>query len=132
MHAEEITRLSDMSVSGRSRICAREREDFTPTAGTSSSKDMQADTYIFDEDDELEDLLPNVEHPSLGFLIGAETKQLLFIGVKEKFCYTCVAAGKKKKDVTDHLCFFNYQGPSTGMEQDIILEGFCASIKQHG
>nr|CAD7409859.1 unnamed protein product [Timema poppensis] len=36
--------------------CAQESEDFTPTAGTSSSKDMQADTYIFDED---------VEHPSL-------------------------------------------------------------------
>nr|CAD7394811.1 unnamed protein product [Timema cristinae] len=54
-----------MNVGGSLGTCTQESEDFIPTAGTSSSKDMQTYTYIFDEDDELEDLLPNVEHPSI-------------------------------------------------------------------
>ncbi|XP_044744250.1 uncharacterized protein LOC123306346 [Coccinella septempunctata] len=31
-----------------------------------------------------------------------------------------------------HICAMNFTGPSTGMEQDIILEGFSKSIEHHG
>ncbi|XP_044745108.1 uncharacterized protein LOC123306972 [Coccinella septempunctata] len=31
-----------------------------------------------------------------------------------------------------HICAMNFSGPSTGMEQDIILEGFSKSIEHHG
>ncbi|CAN7978517.1 unnamed protein product [Ixodes persulcatus] len=32
----------------------------------------------------------------------------------------------------DHRCFKNWQGSSTSMEKDIIVEGFCQSVVTHG
>lgn len=39
---------------------------------------------------------------------------------------------KNRENKKAHACFKNYVGPSTGMEQQIIVEGFCKSIEQHG
>lgn len=32
----------------------------------------------------------------------------------------------------EHLCFKNWNGPSTGMEADIIVDGFKQSFLMHG
>lgn len=39
---------------------------------------------------------------------------------------------KRQDVVKPHVCFKNYDGPSTGMEHQIITEGFCNSLEQHG
>ncbi|KAL5237597.1 hypothetical protein ACI65C_005007 [Semiaphis heraclei] len=66
-----------------------------------------------------------------GVIIGAETKKPVYVGVRNKYCSTCSSASKNDKKI-DHLCFRNYDGSSTGMEQDIIVEGFRQSLEQHG
>lgn len=67
-----------------------------------------------------------------GVIIGAETNSLLYLGVKNSFCCFCARYKSEGKDPPDHLCYKNYTGPATGMEQRIIVEGFCNSIEQHG
>lgn len=67
-----------------------------------------------------------------GVVIGAETKKILFLGVKNKFCYVCSKAKNKKTDVPDHVCYKNYCGPSTGMETSIIVEAFKRSQMDYG
>ena len=63
----------------------------------------------------------------VGVIFGKEAKQLLYIGVCNKFCSVCVQESKK-----EHVCFKNWDGSSSSMESDIILEGFCMAEKQHG
>ena len=63
----------------------------------------------------------------VGVIFGKETKKLLFIGVRNKFCSVC-AKGTDK----EHDCFKNWEGASSSMECDIIVEGFCKSEEQHG
>jgi hypothetical protein len=65
-------------------------------------------------------------------IIGAETKKLLYIGVRNKFCYVCSKHKNKGSEPPKHECFLNYQGPSTGMEGDIIVEGFKRSEEDYG
>ncbi|XP_039290407.1 uncharacterized protein LOC111056373 [Nilaparvata lugens] len=65
----------------------------------------------------------------VGVIIGAETKKILFIGVRNKFCFSC--ANPKKKNA-EHVCYKNYTGPSTGMESSIIVEGFRRSEEDYG
>ncbi|XP_031327666.1 uncharacterized protein LOC116182986 isoform X1 [Photinus pyralis] len=60
-------------------------------------------------------------------IIGAKTKKLLYIGVRNKYCYVCARATVLK----DHDCFQNWHGTSTSMEADIIVEGFKKSVKTH-
>ncbi|XP_054259250.1 uncharacterized protein LOC128983994 [Macrosteles quadrilineatus] len=62
-------------------------------------------------------------------IIGAETKKILFLGVKNKFCFTCSNSRKKRQD---HICYKNYTGPSTGMESSVIVEGFKRSEEDYG
>ncbi|CAG9792585.1 unnamed protein product [Diatraea saccharalis] len=64
-------------------------------------------------------------------IIGKRTGEILFLGVKNKYCYACDRANKKKIIAKEHTCYKNYSGPSTGMEADIILEGFKQSIATH-
>lgn len=61
-------------------------------------------------------------------MIGAETKKLLFLGVRNRFCFACTNPKKKK----EHLCYKNYNGPSTGMESSVIVESFCRSEEDYG
>ena len=37
-----------------------------------------------------------------------------------------------ENSVPEHTCFLNWDQSSSAMETDIILEGFCQSITQHG
>lgn len=68
----------------------------------------------------------------VGIIIGAETKKPLFLGVRNKTCSACSYCKNRNIPVTTHNCALNYTGPSTGMEQDIIVEGFSRSVQHHG
>lgn len=57
-------------------------------------------------------------------LIGLRTKKVLFYGTRNKYCHTCKIAESRFMPVKQHDCNINYKGPSSGMESDIITEGF--------
>lgn len=63
----------------------------------------------------------------VGVIFGKETGKLLYIGVRNKFCSICEKGSNK-----EHECFKNWDGSSSSMESDIILEGFRVAEKQHG
>ena len=63
----------------------------------------------------------------MGVIFGKETGKLLYIGVRNKFCSICQKGSNK-----EHECFKNWDGSSSSMESDIILEGFRVAEKQHG
>ena len=60
-------------------------------------------------------------------IIGKETKKLLHIGVRNKYCYICSTTKN-----TPHTCFKNWDQDSQSMESDIILEGFLETESKHG
>ncbi|KAF5284973.1 hypothetical protein FQR65_LT13362 [Abscondita terminalis] len=61
---------------------------------------------------------------------GKRTGKLLFLEVRNKYCSTC--STKQLSEVQPHICYKNYTGPPTGMEQDIIVQGFNESVQNHG
>lgn len=64
-------------------------------------------------------------------IIGKRFGEVLFIGIKNKYCCICARAESKSISPVDHVCFRNYSGSSTGMESEILLEGFKQSIPMH-
>ncbi|KAF2897009.1 hypothetical protein ILUMI_09165 [Ignelater luminosus] len=54
----------------------------------------------------------------VGCNTGHRTKKLLYIGVKNKFCFVCANAKSRNTDAPTHVCFKNYTGSSFSMEQD--------------
>lgn len=55
----------------------------------------------------------------------------MFIGVRNKYCSICQKACANNRDPPVHLCYKNWNGTSTAMEADIIVEGFRQSIPMH-
>lgn len=64
-------------------------------------------------------------------IIGKRTGQVLYLGVKNKYCCVCAQAEKKCAEPKKHVCYKNYTGSSTGMESTILIEGFKCSIDMH-
>lgn len=62
-------------------------------------------------------------------IIGKYTGEILFLGIKNKYCCICARAERQNINPFDHKCFKNYSGPSTNMESEIIVEGFKESIR---
>ncbi|KAK5648068.1 hypothetical protein RI129_002960 [Pyrocoelia pectoralis] len=56
-------------------------------------------------------------------IIGAKSKKIIYMGVRNKHCFICNRQNNK-----DHDCYKNWNGTSTAMEASIILEGFKTSI----
>jgi len=56
---------------------------------------------------------------------------LFFFGVRNKFCCVCFSAKEHDKEPGPHHCFLNWNGPSTGMEADIFVDGFKHSLEMH-
>lgn len=55
------------------------------------------------------------------------------MGIRNKYCSYCTyAEAKNKTPVPDHDCYKNWKGTSTGMETDIICDGFKHSIEMYG
>nr|CAD7203603.1 unnamed protein product [Timema douglasi] len=63
-------------------------------------------------------------------IIRAATNGLLYIGVKNKYCYIC-SQSEPGKESKEHKCYKNYQGTSTGIEQAILVQGFRESARMH-
>ncbi|KAF0701763.1 Uncharacterized protein FWK35_00036722, partial [Aphis craccivora] len=64
-------------------------------------------------------------------IVGYRTKKVLFVGVRNKYCSICQKSCTNNKDAPEHLCYKNWNGTSTAMEADIIVEGFRQSIPMH-
>lgn len=64
-------------------------------------------------------------------IIGRKSGEVLFLGVKNKYCSICAQAEKSNKVAKPHKCYKNYNGPSTAMESTILVEGFKCSIEMH-
>ncbi|CAH1110752.1 unnamed protein product [Psylliodes chrysocephalus] len=64
-------------------------------------------------------------------IIGAHTKKLLFVGIRNKYCCICAIAQRKHLKAPTHTCYKNWSGSSPAMEADIIVEGFLKSEKMH-
>lgn len=65
-------------------------------------------------------------------IIGKRSGKILYLGVKNKYCWICAHAQYRKEEPHIHNCFKNYAGPSTGMESNILVEGYKRSIEMHG
>lgn len=63
--------------------------------------------------------------------MGYKTKKVLHIGVRNKYCSVCQKANTFNKPPTEHVCYKNWNGTSTSMEADIIVDGFRQSIEMH-
>jgi hypothetical protein len=67
----------------------------------------------------------------VAIIIGVHTKKILFMGVRNKYCSICAMAMRKGTTIPTHVCFKNWEGASTGMEADILQEGFSCSEAMH-
>ena len=72
-------------------------------------------------------------------IFGLETKQLLFLGVRNKYCSICAVAEHKGVLPVQHSCYRNWESSSCAMESsscamesDIVVEGFRLSEATHG
>ena len=68
----------------------------------------------------------------IGVICGAATKELLFIGVRNKYCSVCAINNRRGTPIPNHKYFRNWSGSSCSMEANIILEGFQQSERMHG
>lgn len=57
-------------------------------------------------------------------IIGYHTKKVLYFGTKNKYCNICTKSYAKNCPPNDHICNISYTGPSSGMETEILVEGF--------
>ena len=67
----------------------------------------------------------------VGIIIGKETGKILYMGVRNKYCAVCCKE-KYNGNPPKHTCFLNWNGSSSAMETDIIVDGFRKCEEQHG
>lgn len=62
-------------------------------------------------------------------IVGLRTRKILYSAVKTKYCHICKMAESRQVTPRKHECRRNYEGPSSSMETQIIVEGFkfCAT-----
>ena len=65
----------------------------------------------------------------VAIIIGKATGKILHMGVHNKYCYIC---SRHPEHPPPHKCFRNWEGSSSAMESDIIVEGFKISEEKHG
>jgi hypothetical protein len=63
--------------------------------------------------------------------IGSHTGEILFIGIKNKFCSICARTENKNEQTRDHVCFKNWNYSSPAMESAMAVEGFSMSEEMH-
>ena len=57
-------------------------------------------------------------------IIGAHTGNFLHVGVRNKYCSVCAQTNKHNEQPRQHDCYKNWDGPSSSMETDILVQGF--------
>ncbi|CAI6342668.1 unnamed protein product [Macrosiphum euphorbiae] len=65
-------------------------------------------------------------------IIGYNTKKVLFVGIRNRYCVICERSNNKKIETPNHFCFLNWKQGATSIEADAIAEGFKRSIEIHG
>lgn len=65
-------------------------------------------------------------------IIGYNTKKILFIGIRNRYCVICERAKTNNKTPIQHVCFMNWSKGATSIEADAIAEGFKISMQMHG
>ena len=65
-------------------------------------------------------------------VIGNVTKKLLYLGVRNKYCSVCAVAANRGNPPKKHECYRNWDGSSSAMETDMLVEGFKAAESMHG
>lgn len=68
----------------------------------------------------------------VGIIIGAHTGKLLHVGVQNKYCSVCAQTAKHKHKSRKHDCYKNWDGPSSSIETEILVQGFSEAEKQYG
>ena len=68
----------------------------------------------------------------VAIIIGLDTGKLLHLGVRNKYCSVCAVAENQGKQPQEHDCYKNWDGPSSSMETDIVLEGFKIAESKYG
>ena len=68
----------------------------------------------------------------VGIIVGMETKKLLHVGVRNKYCSVCAIAETRGQTTPQHDCHKNWNGSSSSMETDIILQGFKEAEAKYG
>ena len=68
----------------------------------------------------------------VGIIVGMETKKLLYVGVRNKYCSVCARAETKGREPSRHKCYKNWDGASSSMEPDIIVQGFQEAESKYG
>lgn len=68
-------------------------------------------------------------------IVGFRTRKVLYIGVRNKYCYTC-KLNENNEDtegkIVEHKCYKNWNGSASSMEADILAEGFEQSFSKYG
>ena len=68
----------------------------------------------------------------VAIIIGKETGKLLYVGVRNKYCTVCTQADRAGKEPQEHDCQKNWDGPSSSMETDMLVEGFKQAESKYG
>ena len=61
-----------------------------------------------------------------------QTKKLLHLGVRNKYCSVCAHSAKHNTEPPQHDCYRNWDGPSSSMETDILVQGFIEAERKYG
>ena len=56
----------------------------------------------------------------------------MYMGVRNKYCSVCALATKNEVDPKPHDCYKNWEGPSSSMETDILVQGFNEAETKYG
>lgn len=64
-------------------------------------------------------------------IVGKKFGEVLFLGVKNKYCCICARTENKELPPKKHTCFKNFTGGSSGMESAILVEGFKNSVEMY-
>lgn len=62
-------------------------------------------------------------------IVGYHTNKVLFLGVRNKYCTICAKGASNGSTPAKHVCYKNWDGNSSAMESDIIVEGFQNSMQ---
>ncbi|EFA07715.1 hypothetical protein TcasGA2_TC002192 [Tribolium castaneum] len=64
-------------------------------------------------------------------VIGFQTKKLLDVDVRNKYCSMCVFIEKNQKQASPYQCFKNWNANSSAMESDMLVQAFKRSKSLH-
>lgn len=64
-------------------------------------------------------------------IVGVHSRKVLYLGVKNKFCFVCTRHDGTGTAIPEHNCTKTHTGSSGSMEPAVILEGFKSSVEMY-